>query len=168
MVPSSLEHEATFSAAVDRLRYLTTWRLSHIHPARISTRAGTLRRTGPDAPLVTHGKLHADLVGVNCRQDGLIKPRTRSRGPALSGTVSFGRCRCGTSLLYSTAGCWTVRGSLARRGSVGRSAASAQAIAGRLGRDPLAAALRPPVRYRSASAGHRVCLPRWAGARSNR
>jgi hypothetical protein len=43
--PSAREQEVTFSAAVDRLRYLAVWRPSRIHQARIS--AGREPYDGP-------------------------------------------------------------------------------------------------------------------------
>jgi hypothetical protein len=51
--PSSGEQEVTFSAAVDRLRYLTMWRPDHIHQARISTGREPYDGPGPEPTWTT-------------------------------------------------------------------------------------------------------------------
>jgi hypothetical protein len=51
--PSSSEQEVTFSAAVDRLRYLAAWRPSQIHQARISTGREPYDGPGPEPAWTT-------------------------------------------------------------------------------------------------------------------
>jgi hypothetical protein len=95
--PSSAQQEVTFSAAVDRLRYLTMWRPDRIHQAPHQHRAGTLRRSRAGSP---PGPRPSDLFGVNYWRSRLMRSCTRSDGLVWSLLAPFGAVRCCTALLY--------------------------------------------------------------------